>query len=294
MTLLAAPRRVLVSVVFAGTAIALNACGSGGAAATNKLDGLSAAQAVQQAFDQLTKDSYKGDLTQDTTYDTSGLSPDLAAATATSLHNMQSTSSESVESPQRLKMTIHSASLSKPIYLVSYDGKVYASADDTTYKEAPFLSSLASQLTVAQTSDLASHLEGLTDAGKESGGTAGVEHYQATVSAAYVQNLIGSVLGGLNTSADITSALTSAIVSSGSSVDLLIDRHTGTITDEHFNLTLSMDLSKLSSQVPANAGVIKVIGKTELKFHDYGASLGLKQPTSSGTLTVAEFGQLFQ
>lgn len=287
------------TLLAAGAVVAVLAgCGSASVSNADRLDGLTAVQAVQQAYDQLSKKSYKAEFTQKTSYDTSGLSAQAATfGTALQAAAQQTTSTEVVQSPSRLKLTVKLPT-GKSMYMVSYDGTVYVSADDSTYKEAPFLSALAQQIAVAQTSDFATHLTSIQDVAKATEGGATVEHFKASVAPDFVTQLTQSVMGGLGVSSSISSALTASMTTTASSVDMFINRHTGLFAHQALDLQLSLDVSKmltaLGQTVPPDLGTVKVIGDTTYQFHDFGSPASLTKPTSAGQLSPTDFAALFQ
>ncbi len=275
----------------------LSSCGSAstGASAADKLDGLSASTAVHQAYDQLSSENYRADFSQDTKFDTSGLSAPVASRMRASLTDKQSAGTEAVESYTRLKMAIQIPALGKTLYLVAYDGTIYASTDDSTYKEAPFLSGLAHQLLSAQTSQMAGHLQGLHDLGRTSIGAATVEHYTGSLTSDYLVQLVQNILGGVGAGGTTTTAFTAA-TTMASSLDFFIDRHTGQVVREVFVMTITMDMGKLATaegqSFSVNPGVLKIVGNTSLEFHDFGKSAGLSRPTSAGQLSASELSRL--
>ncbi len=249
---------------------------------------------MQQAYDQLSNEQYRADFSQDTSFDTSGLSAQAVSLMGTDVANKQSSGTEAMASSGRLKMAIQIPAVGKTLYLVAYDGSIYASVDDATYREAPFLSGLAYQLVTFQTSQMAGHLQGLRDLGRTSSGTATVEHCAGSLTSDYLAQMVQNILGGM--SAGSTAGVFTAAATTTSSIDFYIDRHTGQVTREVFVMTIILDMGKVATALgqsfSTNPGVLKMVGSTKLEFRDFGNSAGVSRPASAGQLTAKDLGNL--
>jgi hypothetical protein len=288
-------------ILFGTGACAQIAPAAGTGPSSDKLTGLNPLRAVQQAYDLLSNETYRADITQNYNYDTSSLAPESRAFVKVSVPTSQKSSGrEAVENVRRFKLTLDS---DRRWYLVAYDGAVFVSVDDVTYKEAPFLFAWGDQFTVIQTPQFAQHLQGLSDLGKTSEGGATLEDYRGSVTADYLLQLIKTRLiadsiaaAGRSNATSFNTSYTTAVTSPEASIEVFIDRHSGQVIREVFFLAFAIDIGKLvraaGQSTPSSLGLLRVNEYITLTFSGQGKVIALKRPASAGRLTLADLYRL--
>ena len=278
------------------TAVVIAVACSGNPLSQDKLDGLSPQDAIKQAFDQISRESYKSDYDFKLTYDTRQLPPDIAQRFSASAADTNGSAKEDVENPNRAKVTIPpSRGAGKTLYLVVYDGTFYVSTDGTTYKEAPFLSSLVDQVMGSTTADFAQHVKDVKDAGQETDAGATVQHYKASVDSGYLNQLIKNLTMGNGVDPATAAAIANVMKVDNAAYDIYVRRRDAQPTKIRGVITASLDFAKLAASQGAPpgrvAGILKVNSDATTKFHDYSAKIKVEKPNSTGTITPEQLSR---
>jgi hypothetical protein len=277
------------------TALVAAAC-SANPLSQDKLDSLSPQDAVKQAFDQISRESYKSEYDFKITYDTRQLPPDIAQRFSASASDAVGSAKEEVENVNRARVTLPpSRGSRKTVYLVVYDGTIYVSTDGTTYKEAPFMGSLVDQLIGSTTADFAQHVKDVKDGGQETDAGATVEHYKASVEPSYLNQLVKNLTAGNGIDPATAAAIASVMKVENAAYDVYVRRRDAQPTKIRGLVTASLDFAKLAASQGAPpgrvTGVLKVNSDATTKFHDYGAKIKLEKPNPTGTITPEELSR---
>jgi hypothetical protein len=277
------------------TGLVATACGGTG----NILQGRTPAQIIQLASSKVSGLSYQMALHGTVSVDTSGVQGMPAGAlnaVGSVLHDLTMDGNADVQNPQRMRMTMTMSLLpGKKLVAVFYDGAFYISMDGG----ASFASvgSLNLQGLATTPDDIKTLLSGATnvkDLGLTTHDGERVEHLQATLGPNYIDDALGKLTGGGNSSLQQFGALLKDVfkVTDGT-LDAYVRTNDGRVEAVLSHMVLSMDMAKLMAvvlqnlggQVPSGSGVRQITGAmamtvdTSSRFTDYGATITVSKPT---------------
>ncbi len=215
-------------------------------------------QSIQLAAAHIAAGSFRMTATATTAIDAGSVTGPLASQIAGAAQQSGSQSiQEAVQDARDMTATVTSAK--HAFHLVVYAGTVYVSADGVSYKSAPFMTALLSQLSASQVRDYAAHLKGTRDQGPSTQDGVATEQYSSSVDPAYLTSLLDkfltSLLGSFGTTIPpmVATTLLGAMHFQDINLTWYVDRATGHLVREVTHGTIAIDIAKFVAGIAATA-----------------------------------------